>query len=276
VTALLGNGKGGFDGRMSRPTGDNPKAIAILDVDRDGKLDLVTANYDADSVRVLLGKGDGNFDSAGEYAVGHGPVAMAHGDFNGDGIEDIATANNDAGMVSVLLGSGYGTFATKEDYATGSYPTAIFTADFDDNGKADLAITCNSVVNVLLGVGDGSFIYTPDSPTGAGGVSAVALGDPNSDGKLDLIVGRSSGRYSSGVFGVLFGVRGLRANVGSFLQNRCRGRLERRRQVGSGHVGWTTSLEPVLRRWQWHVDRRGDVPYASAARPSGIWRFQRR
>src|SRR5262249_25615492 len=42
-------------------TAANPYAVATADVNADGKLDLVTANYGANSVSVFLGNGDGTF-----------------------------------------------------------------------------------------------------------------------------------------------------------------------------------------------------------------------
>ncbi len=82
-----------FSDAMSYNTGANPRAIAVGDVNRDGILDLITANVDSNNVTVLLGNGDGTFQSMSPYAVGGSPRSVAMGDFNGDGNLDLATAN---------------------------------------------------------------------------------------------------------------------------------------------------------------------------------------
>jgi hypothetical protein len=56
VLILLGNGAGGFDGEpIIVPTGGKGSGnIAVGDVNRDGKLDVVTSNYESGNVSVLL------------------------------------------------------------------------------------------------------------------------------------------------------------------------------------------------------------------------------
>src|SRR5262249_44507430 len=44
---------------VSFGTGANPNSTAIGDLNQDGKPDLVTANYNSNTVSVLLGHGDG-------------------------------------------------------------------------------------------------------------------------------------------------------------------------------------------------------------------------
>src|ERR1700733_7492061 len=106
-------------------TGLEPTAIAIGDLDDDGKLDLVTANIDANTVSVLLGNGDGTFQTKLDYTTGEAPQAVAIADIDADGKLDLITANLDASTISVLLGNGDGTFRTHSDAATDSQPTSI-------------------------------------------------------------------------------------------------------------------------------------------------------
>ena len=72
------------------------------DLNGDGKLDLVTANFTSNNVSVLLGSGDGSFQRHVDFGAGSGPAQLAIGDFNADGRLDIATANNLDDTVSVL------------------------------------------------------------------------------------------------------------------------------------------------------------------------------
>ena len=60
---------------LDYPVGTNPAAVAVVDLNKDGHLDLVTANYGANSVSVLLGNAAGTFASSpnSPYYVGVKP-----------------------------------------------------------------------------------------------------------------------------------------------------------------------------------------------------------
>jgi hypothetical protein len=80
-----------FDGSFtvvgSTAVGTNPYSIATADLNGDGRLDLVTANYSSNSVSVLLDQGDGTY-SRTDYAVSGNPIAVAIADVDGDGLPD--------------------------------------------------------------------------------------------------------------------------------------------------------------------------------------------
>ncbi len=61
VSVLLGNGDGTFQTPTTFPTGSNPAAIVTGDFNGDGRLDLVTANFDTSDMTALLGTGTGTF-----------------------------------------------------------------------------------------------------------------------------------------------------------------------------------------------------------------------
>jgi len=202
VSILLGNGDGTFQIHVDYPTGAQPGSVAIGDFNGDGKLDLAVVNSYSNNVSVLLGNGNGTFQPAVSYGTGSGtgPAFVAVGDFNHDGKLDLAVANSNSSNVSVLLGNGDGTFQTAVNYDVGGAPTSIAVGDFNHDGKLDLAVAVpvpgpSTYVSVLLGNGDGTFQtavnynapYAPD---------AVAVGDFNGDGNLDLVVGNRSSNIS--------------------------------------------------------------------------------
>lgn len=148
---LLNKGDGTFTKTgLSPTTGFTVGGITAGDLNGDGSLDLIFANYDGgsgDSVTVLLGKGDGTFQAPKLYgATPYGQRAVVVGDFNGDGIPDLAT-----GASALLLGKGDGTFG---DAILGNANSQgdgyLAAADFNGDGIADLALPGAGVVNVLL------------------------------------------------------------------------------------------------------------------------------
>jgi hypothetical protein len=182
VSIMLGNGQGIFRFPVQASVGQGPYAIATGDLNGDGKLDLVTANYDAASVSVLLGHGDGSFVAHTDFASGAGPNAVAIGDLNEDGKLDLAVANLEAGSVSVLFGNGLGGFTPHFDIATGAGTWTVAIGDLDGDGHLDLVVSNGSV---LLGDGTGGFPVRTNLAVEGGPVS-IALADFDGDGHLDV------------------------------------------------------------------------------------------
>jgi hypothetical protein len=146
---LLGKGDGTFQGLTEFGVGDVPYGVTVGDFNRDGILDLVTANFNDDTVSVLLGNGDGTFQAQTTYATGNAPQAVAVDDFNHDGIPDLAAVNGSDNTVSVLPGKGDGTFQTQTTYATSSNPLSVAVGDFNGDGLPDLAVANGSLVNTV-------------------------------------------------------------------------------------------------------------------------------
>ncbi|MHB8644872.1 MAG: FG-GAP repeat domain-containing protein [Thermomicrobiales bacterium] len=136
------------------------------------------------------------------FPVGTAPTAIVIADFNGDGAQDLAVTNGMSNNMSVLLGNGTGTFAPAlgSPVVVGNAPVGIVAGDFNGDRKTDVAIvnSNDNTVSVLLGNGNGTFTPAAGSPITVGNAPvALAVGDFNRDGKLDLaVVNQNSGNVS--------------------------------------------------------------------------------
>jgi len=190
VALLFGDGQGRFtlNGHLASDT--LPKGLAIGDMDRDGHLDLVQCNNWGYDAVLHFGDGLGGFGERDVVVNGEGgPNRVVVADFNNDRSLDMAVAGPDEGVILIYLGNGKGEFTLPpkeiEDVGNGR---EIITADFNADGNMDIAAARTSGVGVFLGDGTGSFTLSAQL-TNNRAPAALASGDLNNDGKLDLVVG---------------------------------------------------------------------------------------
>jgi hypothetical protein len=152
--------------------------------------DILTANQVGSNLSVLPSDGAGGIGFEGRFATGTYTHAVVAADFDEDGRPDIAAANAMSNDVSILMSDGAGGFAPQTRYAVGDAPTSIASGDFNGDGHADLvtADLGGGEVSVLLGDGTGGFGTASRFSVGGGFQSpyAVAVGDANGDGRLDI------------------------------------------------------------------------------------------
>ncbi len=207
VSVLLGTGTGtlGTARLYALPTGANPFGLSLADINKDGRLDIVTGNsyYGGNattgSVSILLNSATGTFGAPTSYVTGGSLRCLALADFNKDGTLDIACTSahtpstNGTGSVYVLLSQG-SSYASAVRYQTNSRSYLIDKGDLNRDGQPDLVFDLaeNAGIGVLIGKAGGGFSpmasYTVNStfPTG------VALGDVTGDSQLDVVVGNQS------------------------------------------------------------------------------------
>jgi hypothetical protein len=172
VSVFLGDGSGKFAAPVLSTYFGAPGDLYAVDLNADGKLDLVTIGGFA------LGNGDGSFKAQTAFGPNVSYQSVAVGDFNGDHIvdvvgqkfEDILVGKNRTriGTVELLLGKG-GSFAAPTTVITGAPEFAahmIAAADVDHDGNLDVVTTVGSTNGtVLFGAANGGFPRRQDVGT---------------------------------------------------------------------------------------------------------------
>lgn len=192
--------RAGFDDPMPRLRTHAAAAtwkpiIRLVDLNRDGALDIVIGNGRRASVQILLGDGTGGF--ALQPAVPLAGAAARHefelGDIDGDGNPDLVDAGESGsarGFLRAYPGNGRGGFARRADSAAvPAAPRATTLADVDRDGDLDALLAHGEpLVSVFLNDGAGRFAAMDGSPFPLPGPAFdLAAADMNGDGREDLV-----------------------------------------------------------------------------------------
>lgn len=205
VDIFLGDGKGGFSRVAASPftvsaaVEFNTRSLHLVDLNEDGKPDIVTANHRRNSFATLLGNGRGGFSPGptATFHAGHADYTFAFGDIDGDGHLDVVAASGEKGdsvepgRVVTLRGDGKGAFKADSipPLSVPAGPHFVTLADVNGDQRLDIVISHSSnQLSILLNGGNGKFAPAPAAPYDLGiEAFAVAVADVNRDKRNDLV-----------------------------------------------------------------------------------------
>ncbi len=212
VSVLRNTSSGGaisFAAPVSFPSGFNPRAVIISDLDGDGKSDIAAAVETTNKIAVFRNTssvGLISFDPRVELSGGTRPWGIAVGDFDGDGKPDLVCPNNGSLNASVFRNisiPGIINFSPNINLSVGEFPQKVAVTDLDGDGNLDLAITNNAGFNSIVSLykntstsGSIQFLPKVDFVIGAG-PTAVTIGDMDGDGLPDIAATARNGNAIS-------------------------------------------------------------------------------
>jgi len=202
-----------FAPKIDLAAGFSPIALALADLDGDGRLDLVLANHYGPTISICRNTsspGAISFAPRVGYPALSGPHGLAVQDLNGDGKPEIVVANNghaSGTTVSVFPNNSVpGTIGlgTRFELAAGQQPVFVAITDVDGDGTPDvIAISHLSYeMSVMRNLGTGgvfgpaSFAPRVNFTTGTTPHGLVTA-DLDADGRPDVIVANNGGNSAS-------------------------------------------------------------------------------
>ena len=200
------------DGSLGPPAfyemGPLPNALALKDINRDGILDVATANLgrpglSPGSVSVRYGLGNGVFGPEHRFEVPANISGRLFGlevaDFDGDGLMDLVVGFLDC-RIAFYHGKPDGTLELTGAFLFAYEARSMVTGDFDGDGDLDIAgASFIGEVVVIENTGD-LFTATelhrtvyPSPVEGKFGLAMISVADVNGDDDLDLLASGPGG-----------------------------------------------------------------------------------
>ncbi|HYE80395.1 MAG TPA: FG-GAP-like repeat-containing protein, partial [bacterium] len=202
VSVRFNDGAAHFTSPATNPDLSIPKRpfdVVLADMDGDGDLDLLSANYSsgsgtpipggtsASSLSVCRNDGSGTFGTPADVLVAAQPSTMAVGDLDNDGDLDVITVGYRSERVSVRFNNGLGAFPFRRDIAVAGKPQGVAVGDVDNDGDVDIVTPLPDSRTLVVCYNDGTGRFPNSSSVPAGVGTSVALGDLNGDGYLDAV-----------------------------------------------------------------------------------------
>ncbi len=196
-----------FAPAMDFTVGSNPNAVALADIDGDGKPDVVTVNSGDTGVMTVLR----NLSTPGNLVFATnvvfqglaGAYSIAVGDWDGDGKPDVMVGGQGSQVISVFRNTSAAgsittnSFAPRVDFPAGGWVNSLAMGDLAGDGKPDLVAVVQqpSQMEVFLNTSapgglTSNWLSAPvvfDSDNAGSDPGGVAVGDLDGDGRPDIV-----------------------------------------------------------------------------------------
>lgn len=196
-----GNGNGTFQDKQGQPIVSSSfglgSSLLPVDLDGDGRLDLIVGSGTESQVTVLRGDGDARFTAQDPLLTDTAVTQIDAEDLNFDGVRDLIVRHNSAtGLLTVARGLGGFRFMIQEKLKLPAGSGTALVRDLNGDGALDLAACTKFGLdnNLLIFTNTAELHFVP-GPTYslAPGLAAGGALDWDGDGRIDLVLFGTSG-----------------------------------------------------------------------------------
>jgi hypothetical protein len=202
VGVFFNNGDATFGAQQTFACGQGPTGIVAFDADRDGDIDLATANWywNESDVSVLYNNGAGSFLTRADFPIaGAQPYKLAAGDLDGDAWPDLAVSvATSTAAVALLRNDHTGHFAVPTSLPPSSSASVngvpgVSLADVDNDGDLDVLYASGDLVGPWGSIGlyrnngNGTFAALESLAVTVAGAHDFAVADVTGDGWPDIL-----------------------------------------------------------------------------------------
>ncbi len=180
-----GDGHGGFGAVGFTALDAYIAKSRLLDIDGDGRLDLVSIAQSKNELRIFRGNGYGAFGASQKFDVLESPgiLSLSLGDFDGDGRVDALVTGID--HATLLHGDGIGGFFSPPEL-TYEVVGGMASADLNGDGHPDVVAAIPIAKRVQVLVSDGSGGFASNLVKVGARPTKIAVADLDGDGVPDL------------------------------------------------------------------------------------------
>ncbi|MDP4814748.1 MAG: FG-GAP-like repeat-containing protein, partial [Saprospiraceae bacterium] len=196
-----------FNSPVKIATPSTPIGIGIGDFDKNGWLDIATANHGNGTVSIFTNKGifnsisTNNFNPRFGLITGLNPITIDVADMDGDSKSDIVVGNYGSNSISIFKNNyisgalATSSFSTKLDFNAGNKPGYVKLGDMDGDAKLDIVVLAegNNRVGILRNISTPGVLSSASFATRVNfntGITPyyISVGDLTGNGKLDILV----------------------------------------------------------------------------------------
>jgi hypothetical protein len=184
---LLNDGTAHFTEATSTalpPDTDPTRGVEAADLDGDGDLDVITANF-VGANRIYVNDGTGLFSFVPGVPIGNASFRAAAADFDGDGDLDVTLGTLFSGLRSFRNDGGMLFTETTSSSEPGGGRALAF-ADVDGDGDQDLFVGAEDFLSLRINDGTGVFTNAADRFAERPGAPELFAADIDGDGDQDL------------------------------------------------------------------------------------------